>query len=1045
MSAILVSIVVYICLFFLIWTRFFGNKIKLDNQISSSYNALTIFSLLSLILRIVLALSYRGHNNDMACFEGWAYRIFNEGISSFYKGDSFNDYPPGYMYILYIVGALRNAYNPTGPLLWLVVKLPAIIFDMLSAMLIYKIAIEQKLQRGVSTAIAVVYMFNPAVILNSSLWGQVDCVYTFFVLLMLYLLTKKQLIQSYFVFALCIFIKPQAFMFFPLIIFAIIENVFLGGFDKKIFTKNLLCGICAIAMIFILSAPFGIKNVIDQYIATLSSYPYVTVNAFNLWGAFGFNWDAITPAINVFSYISLFAIVAYCAYIFFKTKKESKYYYIGVLLSFITFMLSTKMHERYAFPTMIFMLCAFIFNKDIKSYCLYVALTISQFFNAAWVLFIYQRDINFYFKSPTIIMWSWVNIILLFAIVLFTQKYYIKHNPLTNDTPKKQQKTRVSAPLKRNSIVRFKPSIKFERLCKYDYIVMLVITILYSFIAFCNLGNTKSPQTYVNVGNNNTVTINLGETKDISKIEMFLGTPNISHTNTLDITYLNSDKSVISSQTITDGAVFNHSTIDSNKKGHYITLSSKAQDLRIMELYILDTNSNLITPKNSTDTSVTNLFDEQELYPKRYSHRNSMYFDEIYHARTAYEFIHGLDVYEWTHPPLGKVLIAAGVKLFGMTPFGWRFVGTLIGVFMVPIIYIFARRMFNYKWLATVTCLLFTFDFMHFAQSRIATVDVYVTFFIMLMYVFMFKYYSMSFYDTPLKKTLVPLGLCGISMGLGIACKWTGIYAGMGLAVIFFMTLYSRYREYMYATQNPDGETDTIKHKDVISLFKKNTSITIIFCCIFFVIIPLLIYALSYIPYLNAPGADGIKTIIDNQSAMFTYHADTVVETTHPFSSRWYEWLIIKRPVWFYSGKVSSTIKEGISTFGNPAVWWIGIVAFIYMVYISIAKKDKVSLFLVISYLAQLVSWIPITRTTYIYHYFPSVPFVVMMIGYSVYSLYNNTRTAKSKMYYKLAAFVYVGIAILLFIMFYPVLSGQPCSVDYVNTFLKWFNSWHLI
>ena len=50
----------------------------------------------------------------------------------------------------------------------------------------------------------------------------------------------------------------------------------------------------------------------------------------------------------------------------------------------------------------------------------------------------------------------------------------------------------------------------------------------------------------------------------------------------------------------------------------------------------------------------------------------------------------------------------------------------------------------------------------------------------------------MSFYDTSIKKTLIPLGLCGISMGLGIATKWTGIYAALGLAVLFFWVLFQR-------------------------------------------------------------------------------------------------------------------------------------------------------------------------------------------------------------------------------------------------------------
>lgn len=70
---------------------------------------------------------------------------------------------------------------------------------------------------------------------------------------------------------------------------------------------------------------------------------------------------------------------------------------------------------------------------------------------------------------------------------------------------------------------------------------------------------------------------------------------------------------------------------------------------------------------------------------------NSTYFDEIYHARTAWEHLNGVYPYEITHPPLGKIIISIGIALFGMTPFGWRFSGTLFGVLMLPVIYIFAK------------------------------------------------------------------------------------------------------------------------------------------------------------------------------------------------------------------------------------------------------------------------------------------------------------------------------------------------------------------
>ena len=74
----------------------------------------------------------------------------------------------------------------------------------------------------------------------------------------------------------------------------------------------------------------------------------------------------------------------------------------------------------------------------------------------------------------------------------------------------------------------------------------------------------------------------------------------------------------------------------------------------------------VITPV--ADSRYDALFDEQEMYPEVKTYLTGTMFDEVYHGRTAYEFIHGLVTYETTHPQLGKVLIALGVRIFGMTP-----------------------------------------------------------------------------------------------------------------------------------------------------------------------------------------------------------------------------------------------------------------------------------------------------------------------------------------------------------------------------------------
>ena len=487
-------------------------------------------------------------------------------------------------------------------------------------------------------------------------------------------------------------------------------------------------------------------------------------------------------------------------------------------------------------------------------------------------------------------------------------------------------------------------------------------------------------------------------------------------------------------------SVFSWGKWDINAKGKYIELIVDNNEAAIGELVIINNEDKIVRPKNADSDKLKALFDEQKKYPEEFSYKNSTYFDEIYHARTAYEFIHGLKTYEWTHPPLGKIFISLGVRMFGMCPFGWRIIGTIFGILMVPLMYVFAKRLFGKTSFATITCILLTFDFMHLAQTRIATIDVYVTFFVILMYYFMYKYYEMSFYDTKLIKTWVPLLLSGIAMGLGIASKWTGCYAAVGLAIIFFYTVFKRYKEYKYALKDASGITNGIKHDHIIKVYKGNLVKTILFCFVAFIGIPLLIYTLSYIPFIgdsDCPDSTFGKMVY-NIEQMFAYH--TNVEFEHGFSSRWYEWPLMIRPIFYYSG-VSSTegFASGISSFGNPLVWWFGIASFVYVCYRLFSKKDRYAWFFFVGYLAQLMPWVLVERLTFIYHYFPCVPFVALMNGYVIY------RLVKDKPKNMKFAYIYAALVVVVFAMFYPVLTGKTVNVDYVTNCLRWVKTWVLI
>lgn len=1005
---------------------------------------LAIF-IVSLLIRIVSSVVYVGNESDMGCFMSWADMVFNDGIGQFYKSDAFHDYPPGYMYILYIVGAVKALFGVQygSPMCLLITKLPAVIADMITGYLVYRIA-SRKTDKVFSAILSGMYLLCPAIILDSAVWGQTDAVFTLFIVIMCYLVTEKKLVASYFVFAVAILIKPQSLILTPVLICAIIDQVFLENFNWKKFFRNLLLGLCAILMIGILIMPFGFKEALSQYTDTLGSYEYATINAYNIWTVFGLNWASQYGKAFGITYqnlgtIAIVAIVALSIYVSIKCKKkESKYYFIGALIVTSVFTFSVRMHERYLFPAMILLLLCYVCDARKDIYMLYTAVCTVVFYNVAHVLFVYDIN-NFDNKAPIPIAIGMCEVAVAVILIYTALRRFGKTSGKKDENMKSKDKNKD----KDNKVNKDKNPIKSsETLCrmvKADFIALGIIVLVYAVIAFVRLGNMSAPETGYSLVENGAVTLDMGKDVEVSKIWDFLGNENnpkyyIEYTSNADgdWTMLYGDGNEWDA-----GSVFAWNSADINVTARYFRISPSSSNYKdnILEIVFTDADGNLLLPVNSSDYS--DLFDEQDMFEGRTTNLNSTYFDEIYHARTAYEMIHHLYCYENTHPPLGKILIAAGVLMFGMNPFGWRFMGTLFGILMIPIIYCFSKKFFKETWISVVTTLLFTFDFMHFVQTRIATIDVFVTLFIMLSYYFMYCYTQYSFYDTKLSRTFIPLGLCGISMGLSFASKWTGIYSAAGLCVIFFIQMYKRFREYLYALKNPDGCTDGIKHSYIKDNFSKLFIRTIGFCCIFFIVIPVLIYVISYIPFSDGTDRGLITKVIEAQKTMYDYHSKLNAE--HQFSSMWYEWPTMVRPIWYYSGEISSTVREGISAFGNPLVWWAGIPAAFYMLYLIIKEKDKKAGFLMIGYLSQYAPWFFVSRIVFIYHYFPSVPFVTVMLGYSMYKIVQKRPSMKRVCY------VYVALAILMFVMFYPVLSGLGININYAKHFLIWFNSWVLL
>ena len=438
-------------------------------------------------------------------------------------------------------------------------------------------------------------------------------------------------------------------------------------------------------------------------------------------------------------------------------------------------------------------------------------------------------------------------------------------------------------------------------------------------------------------------------------------------------------------------------TSDVSATTRYLRLSLTDNDASLIELVFLDANGNITRPLNAD--AYPTLFYDSSLYPERSSFRNSMYFDEIYHGRTGYEMLHRMTAYETTHPPLGKDFIMLGIAIFGMTAFGWRCAGTLFGVMLVPLMWCFARRLTHKRWAGAMAGALIAAGFMRFSQSRIATIDIYGTFFILLGAYFM-VWYCQSVLQNGVNGSLLPMALGGVAFGLGCASKWTGIYAGAGLAVLYLGVLYARWK------QKQPG-------------FWKEFRMAAVGGVAFYIVVPFLIYLASYLPYWWKDPTFGLRDWWDCQTYMYWYHS--TLKATHPFESRWYTWLLDLRPVWYYKNSyLEAGLQGSIAGFYNPVICWAGLFCILLLLWRQVSARGTAKgAGVLILYASQLLSWMLVSRCTFMYHYFPSSVFALTAI---VLVLTQMKRQDRAK---KIGAGLCIA-ALVCFAWFYPVLSGLP-------------------
>lgn len=354
---------------------------------------ITLFS--GLLTRLILT-PLPGFRFDVDTWFAWADRLNSIGFPLFYSGDIWTGYPPGFLYILGFLGYIKNLLQIDSLLFFIILKLPAILAEISIGIIIYKLIPNSKWKKiGL-----ILVMFNPAFIFNSAVFGQFDGLFSLSLLLSIYFLIKKQVGFSTILWGISFLLKPQAIILSPVFLFYILNNFSIRTILKISLTLTLI--------ILIAFLPFfptnPINGPIGLMINLLDFYPYNSIFAYNLWGILGFwikdnsTYLGITYQNWGYILVSIFWIIV--GYFYFLRKKNLSVYTLSALSSLSFFFLITRMHERYLYPGLIFLIIAAAINKSRELIILITMLSLIHFLDLYYVYIYYN---HFYLKYSTVL------------------------------------------------------------------------------------------------------------------------------------------------------------------------------------------------------------------------------------------------------------------------------------------------------------------------------------------------------------------------------------------------------------------------------------------------------------------------------------------------------------------------------------------------------------------------------------------------------------------------------------------------------------------
>jgi dolichyl-phosphate-mannose-protein mannosyltransferase len=360
----------------------------------------------SLIIRLYLA-ELPGFRVDAHIFQVWAQSLASDHPWHFYDSTTSTDYAPGYLYVLWVIGELDKLLHFSNDQWEYVLKIPAIVADMASAYLIYRML--EKRGPGTQFGATLIYLFFPPALFIGAFWGQVDSILAFFLLLAVYFVSRDKPVAGAVALMIGILVKPQAVAALPFLAFWIVRQhpLKIRNGIPQIPRVWLECALIPLLLLLALIAPF-FEYRPWRLIAVLNNatdtYRVNSFWAFNFWSTGGIfkmglkcdlaghcaGNEVATKFLGISTRywgLAMFTAAVTTVLYVLRNARDTGFLALGTALCVMAFYIFlTRMHERYLFASFLPFLLACALLKSRVLWAAFVATAAVHIANLYYVI-----------------------------------------------------------------------------------------------------------------------------------------------------------------------------------------------------------------------------------------------------------------------------------------------------------------------------------------------------------------------------------------------------------------------------------------------------------------------------------------------------------------------------------------------------------------------------------------------------------------------------------------------------------------------------------